>query len=242
MTTALRRAIDRLLSRQLGLHAATSDYTVHRHQRIPMRDGAELLADHYAPDGEAVGTVLVRSPYGWEGINAALYRAQFATRGYHLLLVRCRGTFGSGGVWRPWVHEIDDGLDTVAWLRTQPWFGGRFATVGNSYLGWTQWALLVAPPPELTAAVIQTAPHDFGRSAYFGGAFNVGDWLGWSEQLAFQERIGPLRALVRMATAPRRQAPALSSLPVAGAAEWLCDGSAPWFREWASVRDLTDPA
>ena len=53
-----------------------------------------------------------------------------------------RGTFGSGGDFDPMVHEIADGADTVAWLRDQPWFTGTFATIGLSYLGFTQWALL----------------------------------------------------------------------------------------------------
>ncbi|MEV5570177.1 CocE/NonD family hydrolase [Spirillospora sp. NPDC052269] len=235
------RVVDRWLSRRLGLRSESSEYTIDRRVRIPMRDGVELLADHYAPVGDAVGTVMIRSPYGWEGINAALYRAQFPVRRYHLLLVRCRGTFGSGGAWNPWVHEIDDGIDTMAWLRLQRWFDGRLATVGNSYLGWTQWALLMDPPPELAAAVIQTAPHDFGETAYFGGAFNLGDWLGWSDQLAHQERAGAMRAVLRMATAERRQAPAMSSLPLADAADDLCDGQAPWFRDWTSSRDLSAP-
>lgn len=235
------RAVNRMIARRLGLRAATSEYTINRRVRIPMRDGVELLADHYAPVGDSLGTVMIRSPYGWEGVTAAMYRAQFPSRGYHLLLVRCRGTFGSGGVWNPWVHEIDDGADTLAWLRARPWFTGRLATIGNSYLGWTQWALLMDPPPEPAAAVIQTAPHDFAEAAYFGGAFNLSDWLGWSEQLVYQERLSAVRAVVRMATAGRRQAPAMSSLPLARAADELCDGKAPWFENWASARDLSDP-
>ncbi|MEV6136859.1 CocE/NonD family hydrolase [Nocardia sp. NPDC051990] len=234
------RTVDRLISRQFGLRPQTSEYQVSRNLRIPMRDGAELLADHYAPVGAAVGTVLVRSVYGWEGIVAAMYRAQFPTRGYHLVLVRCRGTFGSGGEFQPLVREIDDGADTVAWLRTQPWFDGRLATVGNSYLGFTQWALLMDPPPELAAAVIQTAPHDFSQALYFGGSFNL-DWLGWSEKLAVQERLGTLRLALRAATARRRHERVLSSMPLADAADQLCEGRAPWFRDWVGTDDLTDP-
>ncbi len=52
------------------------------------------------------------------------------------------------------VNEIADGADTVEWLRHQPWFTGSFATIGLSYLGFTQWALLADPPPEMKAAVI----------------------------------------------------------------------------------------
>lgn len=42
-----------------------------------MRDGVELSADHYAPVGKALGTVLIRSPYCWERLNSTIYRSQF---------------------------------------------------------------------------------------------------------------------------------------------------------------------
>jgi predicted acyl esterase len=45
-------------------------------------------------------------------------------------------------------------------------------------MGFTQWALLMDPPPELTAAAIAVAPHDFSRLMYFGGAFAVKDVSG----------------------------------------------------------------
>ena len=73
----------------------------------------------------------------------------YAAYGYHVVLQSTRGGFGSGGQFDPGRHEVDDGADTVAWLRPQPWFDGRFATVGSSYMGFTQWALLVDPPPDL---------------------------------------------------------------------------------------------
>ena len=56
------------------------------------------------------------------------------------------------------VHEASDAADTAAWLREQSWFTGTFATIGLSYLGYTQWALLADPPPELAAAVITVGP------------------------------------------------------------------------------------
>jgi uncharacterized protein len=144
--TRQRRAVDAALRRLLKLPKPKTDYAVTRDLRIPTRDGVELLADHYAPVGEAAGTVLVRSPYGFDPISAALVGNPFAASGYHVVLARCRGTFGSGcAVFEPWIHEIDDAADTVAWLRKQSWFGGRFATVGGSNMGFTQWALLMDP-------------------------------------------------------------------------------------------------
>jgi putative CocE/NonD family hydrolase len=236
-----RRAVDATLRRMLKLPGGDSDYTIARDLRIPTRDGVELLADHYAPAGEAAGTVLLRSPYGFNALTAALFAGPYAASGYHVVLARCRGTFGSGGAFEPMVHEIDDAADTVAWLRRQPWFGGRFATAGPSYLGFTQWALLMDPPPELAAVVIQVAPHDFSRSVYAGGAFNLNDFLGWTEMVAHQEEVGVLRNLVRRWTETRRLAPALSTLPVVDAADGLCGERAPWYRGWTAHRDLTHP-
>jgi len=193
--TRQRRAVDAALRRLLRLPRPKTDCTVSRDLRIPTRDGVELLADHYAPIGAAAGTVLVRSPYGFDPIFAALVGNPFAASGFHVVLARCRGTFGSGGVFEPLIREIDDAADTVEWLRKQSWFGGRFATVGGSYMGFTQWALLMDPPPELAAAVIAVAPHDFSRWMYFGGAFALKDCLAWTDQVAYQEQFGFFRTL-----------------------------------------------
>ena len=142
-----QRVLDKVMDRWSHLPAPTSGYTITRDLRIPARDGVDLLADLYEPTGAAAGTILVRSPYGWSAPIAAFTGGVFARRGYRVLLARCRGTFGSGGTFDPMVHEVDDGADTVAWMREQPWFDGRFATYGASYMGFTQWALLMDPPP-----------------------------------------------------------------------------------------------
>jgi putative CocE/NonD family hydrolase len=116
-----------------------------------------------------VGTILVRGPYGRGFPFSFIYAQIYAARGYHVLLQSVRGTFGSGGTFVPMVHEVDDAADTVVWLREQPWFTGTFGTIGLSYLGYTQWALLSDPPPELVAAVISVGPHDFHTSSWGTG-------------------------------------------------------------------------
>jgi putative CocE/NonD family hydrolase len=216
-------------------------YTVARGVRVPMRDGVELVADHYAPTTAAHGTVLVRGPYGRTAVFSLVFARLYAARGYHVLLQSCRGTFGSGGVFDAMVHEIDDGQDTVVWLREQPWFDGRLATIGLSYLGFTQWALLMDPPPELRTAVISVAPHDFNRSTHGRGAFSLGDFLGWSDMVAHQEEAGALRGLLRTAVATRRLRPGFENLPLVEAGEAVLAGRAPWYRDWASRPDGTDP-
>ena len=167
-----------------------SDHRLHDDPRPSDTDPrrVELLADMYDADGRAgrddPRAVAVRLSGADGRISGTMSTRTAATAS---CLARCSGTFGSGGAFEPMIHEVDDAADTVAWMRDQPWFDGRFATSGGSYLGFTQWALLVDPPPELVTAVISIGPHDFHAAAYQGGAFNLNDFLGWSNQVARQE-------------------------------------------------------
>ena len=233
------RLAERALGRVLRLPPATTDYTVDRSTAVPMRDGVTLLADHYAPATDApAGTILVRAPYGRGLAASILYARVYASRGYHAVVQSTRGTYGSGGDFEPGMREVDDGADTVAWLREQPWFTGRFATVGLSYLGFTQWALLVDPPPELAAAVITVGPHDFGEAVWGSGAFTLSDFLSWSDLVANQEDPRRIRAAVKAATATRRLRPVLDDLPLGAAGRTLLGEGAPWYESWVENSDV----
>ena len=234
------RFAGRALGRILRLPASTSGYTVNR-VAIPMRDGIELMADHYEPTGEPVGTLLLRGPYGRGFPFSLLYGALYASRGYRVLMQSVRGTFGSGGTFTPMVNEADDGADTVAWLRQQPWFTGRFATIGISYLGFTQWALLQDPPPELAAAVITAGPHDFSASAWGTGSFTVNDFLSWSYLVSRQEDPGRIRAGIRQLRAQKTVIRAAGELPLGAAGRELLGTGAPWWESWLDHPDDNEP-
>ena len=177
-----------MVSRALRLPPPSTGYTVHRGLRVPMRDGVDLHADHYAPHtARPRGTILVRGPYGRAFPFSVIYARIYAGHGYHVLFQSVRGTFGSGGEFVPMVHEAQDAADTAAWLREQPWVTGTFGTIGLSYLGFTQWALLADPPPELAAAVVSVGPHDLYQSSWGTGSFALNDFLGWSDMVAHQE-------------------------------------------------------
>ncbi|XVV11790.1 CocE/NonD family hydrolase [Actinoplanes sp. CA-131856] len=235
------RFADAALGRLLRVAPAANDYSVAA-VRVPMRDGVDLVADHFAPRvTRPKGTVLIRTPYGRGFPSSALEGRLYAARGYHVLIQSVRGTFGSGGSFRPMAQEASDGQDTVAWLRKQSWFDGRLATMGASYLGWAQWALMQDPPPELRAAIVLVGPHDFREAVFGTGAFTVGDFLGWSDMIAHQEDGGLLSRVRNGASAPRRLRPALSGLPMPDAADPVLRGRAPWYREWLSHPDGDDP-
>jgi putative CocE/NonD family hydrolase len=235
------RALDAVTARILKMPRGHRDYTVTQAVRVPMRDGVELLTDIYAPVGKSLGTLLIRTPYGRNSLIALLTARYFATHGYHVVNQSCRGTFGSGGDFEPFSHEIDDGADTVAWLRTQAWFGGRFALCGASYLGYTAWALMMDPPPELAAAVIAISAHDNHWVAHGAGAFSLEQMLGLFDAFKHPDEAVSLAGIVRAVTAGRRLEPGFEQLPLVRAQETVLAGSRMPYREWLTTPDAEDP-
>jgi uncharacterized protein len=239
------RALDRFLGRLRKLPAPRNEYVVERGLRTPTRDGFVLVSDHYAPvvpDSDSA-TILIRTPYGRGMPVAQLWGRTFAARGYHVILQSCRGTLDSTGTFEPMVWEAEDAQDTIVWLREQPWFNGELATIGMSYLAFTQWALLADPPPELRASVMIAGPHDFSRAIWENGSFALETFLGWSanNSVPFENRPSLFRLLVGNKQTVNRQKAAFAGLPMAHAAESLLNGRAPWYGEWLEHPDLTDP-
>src|SRR6266566_2647329 len=122
----LPRIAGRAADRALGLPTPAVPYVVRRDVRVAMPDGVVLLGDHYRPAGQdrQLPVVLIRTPYG-RGGAAFLFAAPLARRGFQVFMQSTRGTFGSGGQFRPFLTEREDGLTTVAWLRRQPWCDGH---------------------------------------------------------------------------------------------------------------------
>lgn len=154
--------------------------------RVPMRDGVMLAADHYAPVGVERGpVVLIRTPYGRGGPGrslAEMYPRAFATHGYHVLNQDVRGRFDSEGKFVAFVHEADDGYDTLTWLAQQPWCDGAVGMWGASYLGYVQWAAAASGAPQLKAlAPIITHSH---LMEYHENGFPLDLLLRWMFQLA----------------------------------------------------------
>jgi putative CocE/NonD family hydrolase len=239
------RAVDRFFGRLRKLPAARNQYVVERGLRTPTRDGFVLVSDHYAPviPGSDSATILIRTPYGRGFPNDTLWARTFAARGYHVMLQSCRGTVDSTDSFQPMVREAEDARDTITWLREQPWFSGDLATMGMSYLAFTQWALLMDPPPELRASVMIAGPHDFGQATWENGSFALETFLGWSAAngVPFEDRPSLFRMLMGNRQTAKKQQAAFAGLPMVDAAESILNGNAPWYREWLEHIDLTDP-
>lgn len=225
----LRHPLGAALARALRMPAGSHEYTVDR-TRVPMRDGVELLTDVYL-SARSSGTVLIRTPYGLDGVTAQLTAGFFASHGYQVVNQGCRGTSGSGGDLDPFRQETADGADTVGWLRGQPWFAGRLALWGASYLGHSAWAVMSNPPPELVTAVIAISAHDAHWVAHGAGAFSLEEVVGLLDALGHLD-VGALRGIARGVTAGRRLKPAFETLPLLGVQDMLFAGSGMPYADW----------
>jgi putative CocE/NonD family hydrolase len=183
----------------MKLPAASRDgVQVQRDLRVPMRDGVKLLADLYTPAGGGpMPTVLVRTPYGRRGGYGLLYGLLYEQRGLQVLVQSVRGTFGSEGEFAPF-DERDDGLDTVAWIKSQPWHDGKVGMTGASYLGLVQWAVAAAAGDELGAIVPTVTASQF-HGPTFGGGLALESMATWHTMVAVQEkRLAGLQMLGRL--------------------------------------------
>lgn len=209
--------ISRVLERLLELPApATRRLVVQRDLRVPMPDGAELLADRWAPraGGDGLPTALVRSPYGRKGPFGALFARPLAERGFQVLIQSTRGGFGSGGVFDPLRQEREDGLATLDWVVRQPWFGDSMVLLGASYLGYVQWAVADRLPPQVKAMVPHVTESGLTLEFLREDGLSLETPFGWGVQVAVQER---RFALLRQRGQAKKLERALNTLPLAQA-------------------------
>ncbi|KAG5793603.1 hypothetical protein H9Q69_007338 [Fusarium xylarioides] len=231
--------VDRIFGWWSGLPKETSSYTTEFIQ-IPINN-VKLAANLYQPTTPPLGTILIRTSYGIAPLMALSNARMFASRGYQVLLAACRGTDPSDGQEIvPAVHEAQDGLATVAWMREQPWYTGSFATYGGSYLGHTQWAILTDPPADMKAAVISTGPVDFGAFTWGTGAMET-HMIAWAALMTAPKR-GITPGLPYIRKLPKVLQPVYDSLPLMdGIKDHMENKEPPWLEELISQPDTSTP-
>lgn len=204
---------------------------------VPMRDGARLRADVLRPRAEPDRlrpVVVIRTPYGRRLLGSGLTARLLAGKGAVVVVVSCRGTFDSDGEFEPFVHEAQDGQDTLAWVRQQQWgHGRRLVTWGASYEGNAQWATAAGGPESPDGLVIQLGSSSMRDSfVYRHGALAVADVLAWLRIVRAQ---GSILAMASDVAATRRELRAAARLPLASLDERAGYGTVPWFRRWVSA-------
>lgn len=159
------------------------DFTIERSVPVSMRDGIKLATDIYRPTGPGrFPVILQRTPYKKEMLE--LQAKYYARRGYVFAAQDVRGRFASQGNWEPFVHEGDDGYDTVEWLATQSWSTGKVGMLGGSYDAAVQWYAASRRPPHLTTIIPSVSPPDpFLNVPYEFGTFRMAFALWWLDLL-----------------------------------------------------------
>jgi len=160
---------------------------VQRDVSIKMRDGVILRGDIFRPDAEGKFPVLLqrtpyrKSPWGYD-IDFA---QRAASHGYVVFIQDVRGRYTSDGEWVPFVHESEDGYDTIEWIAAQPYSNGKVGMFGGSYVGATQMLAAITHPPHLAGICpVVTASNYHDGWTYQGGAFEQWFNESWTTGLA----------------------------------------------------------
>lgn len=160
---------------------------VERNVPVPMRDGTMLYADVYRPEGGDIEgpypVLLLRTAYNKEDAQTMNYAhpSWYARHGYIVVVQDVRGRWASEGEFDPYVHEAEDGYDTIQWASGLPGAVPKVGMYGFSYCGAVQWQAAWSRPPALACI----APGMIGSDAYQGkayrnGAFSLASQQSWA--------------------------------------------------------------
>ena len=201
--------------------------------RVPADDGVMLETEHYAP--RLAGrhpTLLMRVPYGLQGFSTVA--ECYAERGFNVVLQACRAPAARAAS-SILAHERVDGLATIAWLKAQDWYDGRLGTTGPSYLGYAQWAISDALPPQSAMATKVTSA-EFRSVVFPGGAFHLGLWLNWLQTVeGIREDVLRFGRRFWTGSIERRTLRVSMKLPLADADRRAVGHTVPFWQRW--VRD-----
>ncbi|MEO6015301.1 MAG: CocE/NonD family hydrolase [Devosia sp.] len=219
------------LARAAKLSRARFRVTRTRALSVKMRDGVALETETFIPkNGVRSPTILMRVPYGLRGFSTVA--EIYAERGYNAVVQACRGTGKSDGEFDPLSRERDDGLDTLQWLKAQPWFDGRLGLSGPSYLGYAQWAISDALPKH-SAMAIKVTSAEFKSIVFPGGSFSLTLMFGWMQVIDGLRR-APLQIARRMGSGDieRRTLRTSMKLPLTDADRRMTGHDIPFWKRW----------
>jgi putative CocE/NonD family hydrolase len=208
---------------------------VERGVPVKMRDGTILRADIYRPNAPGKFPILLtRTPY--DKNNDLEFSLKGVARGYIVINQDVRGRYTSDGEWYPFLHESDDGYDTIEWAASLPYSDARVGMYGGSYVGATQMLAAIANPPHLAGICpVVTASNYHDGWTYQGGAFEQWFNESWTSGLAEETLNRTVRQRVNaqngIATLPLTDYP-LFPLPQSSSNAELLRTLAPYFLDW----------
>ena len=158
-----------------------SDY-IYEQKMVPMRDGIKLATGIFRPKKAGKYPVmLTRTSYGIQA--ASLHEAgQFVNKNIIFIAQDLRGDGESEGKGTldpmSFDNEINDGYDTVAWIRKQTFSNGKVGMAGQSGHGFAAYMGYLSKPPGLNSIFTTIS----GGNAYLYWGYHNGvrrEMINW---------------------------------------------------------------
>lgn len=172
---------------------------------VPMPDGTRLSARVWMPEtamAAPVPAILEFLPYrkrDGTAVRDQLTHPWFAERGYACLRVDMRGCGESEGLfddeYSP--QEMQDALDTIAWIARQPWCSGKVGMMGISWGGFNALQAAANGAEALKAIITLCSTTDrYADDIHFKGGCLLGENIGWAATATSCFSLPPDPALV----------------------------------------------
>lgn len=99
------------------------------------------------------------------------------SNGYAVVLADMRGTGSSTGTSGPMDPLfIEDAEEILAWIADQPWSNAKIGMIGQSYLGWSQFAAASTQSPYLKCIAPEMIFYNFYEEAIRPGGIYAQEW------------------------------------------------------------------
>ncbi len=169
----------------------SSGGVLHSTVKIPMDDGALLLAEVYRPRRVSP----VPFVFQWTPYNAAQHAAfgeDLARAGYAVAVINARGKHGSEGDYLPFVDEEKDLLAALNWILEREWSQEAACLFGFSSQSYSAQLLAATGHPAIKTVINISGLTDVEELFFPGGAFRLDTIFPWL-QFNYVER--PLRSI-----------------------------------------------
>lgn len=170
---------------------------------IPMSDGTRLAARIWRPTTPApVPAILEYLPYRKRYGTVArdsLTHPYLASHGYASVRVDLRGSGESDGILTDEYlqTELDDGVETIDWIASQPWCDGNVGMMGISWGGFNGLQIAALQPEPLKAIMTICSTDDrYADDIHHMGGCLLADNLSWSSVMFALNTMPPDPSLV----------------------------------------------
>jgi len=162
------------------------------HVLIPMSDGCHISAKIWIPENalkNPVPAIFEYIPYrkrDFKVVRDAQTYSYYAEQGYAGVRADIRGSGESEGVLRDEYlqQELEDGLEILRWIASQPWCNGNIGMMGISWGGFNSLQIAALEPPELKAVIsVASSDNRYSDDVHYMGGNLLTDNLSWASTM-----------------------------------------------------------